>query len=179
MGLARVRRLIPDRPKYERAVFSGDGIVTIFEVMRPIVAGSYTVHLGSELQVEAVDYVADLDVGTFAMTTAPDAAVAVYIAYQHTYLSDTDIMDLLTLEGDVDKLAAADALGIIAADEVLIQKVIKVMDLQTQGDRVAAALLKRADMLKAEVEGEPAFAFAEVPMDDFALREEYWRDAAE
>jgi len=171
--------LIPDQPQYHRAVFSGDGIVTVFEVMHPIVAGSYAVFLGAAVQVEAVDYVVDLDVGIFTMTTAPGAAVAVYIPYQHTYLSDTAITDLLTLEGNVDKLAAADALGIIASDEVLIQKVIKVMDLQTQGDRVAAALLKRAEMLKAEVEGEPAFAFAEVPMDDFAAREEYFRDAAE
>jgi len=147
--------------------------------MHPILTGTYSVYVSESLLVDTVDYVADLDVGIFTMTVTPPEDALVDIRYQHTYLSDADITAMLTLEGNVDKLAAAQALGIIASSEVLIQKVITILDLKTEGDRVAKELRARAEQLKAEVMDDGAFGWAEVPMDLFAEREELLRDATE
>lgn len=90
-------------------------------------------------------------------------------------LLDKEIEYLVTTEGTV-KLAAAAALEVIASQEALVLKVIKVLDLQTDGAKTADALLKRADRLRAQdtadVEDDDAgFEVAEMVYDDFSYRE--------
>lgn len=100
---------------------------------------------------------------------------------------DEEISGLLALEAGVVKRAAALALETISSDEVLVQKVIKTLNLQTDGAKVADALLKRAAALRvqARTEAEAAadddddgsgyFDVAEVVVDTFSSRAR-WRN---
>lgn len=68
-------------------------------------------------------------------------------------LGDELIGRLLSREPD-PRLAAARALDIIAASEVLVGKKIRTQDLQTDGVAVAAELRSQAAALRAEVATE-------------------------
>jgi hypothetical protein len=76
-------------------------------------------------------------------------------------LSDDDILTFLNLEGDVVKLAAAQALDAIASSETLVGKVIRSQDLSTDGAKVAADLRAHAASLRAQAvaEGDDAGGF--------------------
>ena len=69
-------------------------------------------------------------------------------------LTDDDILTLLALEGEVVKLAAAQALDSIASSETLVGKVIRSQDLSTDGAKVAADLRAHAASLRAQVVAE-------------------------
>lgn len=71
---------------------------------------------------------------------------------------DTEITAFLDLEGSV-KLAAAQALDVIASNEVLVSKRIRTLDLQTDGPAVAKELREHATRLRAQ-------AVADVDADD-------------
>jgi hypothetical protein len=62
--------------------------------------------------------------------------------------TDPDIDGFLALEGGNVKLAAAQAIDVIADDEALTSKVIKDHDLATDGAKVADTLRKRATALR-------------------------------
>ena len=64
---------------------------------------------------------------------------------------DTEIATFLTMEGDVVKLAAAQAIDTIADNEALLAKAIRTQDLQVDGAKVADSLRKRAAALRAQV----------------------------
>lgn len=69
------------------------------------------------------------------------------------------LADFLDLEGGNVKLAAAQALGVIATSEVLISKVLRTQDLSTDGAKVAAELRARAKDLRDQAssgEGDDA-----------------------
>lgn len=89
-------------------------------------------------------------------------------------LSDELIQRLLTREPD-HRLAAARALDIIAASEVLVSKKIRTQDLSTDGPAVAAALRAQAAALRDEVtaEGEEWDGFDVVPTVTGTLRPEH------
>lgn len=63
-----------------------------------------------------------------------------------------EIQDFIDLEGGTVKLAAATALETIARSEVLISKVIKTQDLETDGAKVAAELRASAAALRLQVQ---------------------------
>lgn len=63
---------------------------------------------------------------------------------------DAQITAFLAMNGDRVKKAAAMALDTIAVSEVLISKVIRTQDLQTDGAKVAAELRARAKALRDE-----------------------------
>ena len=87
---------------------------------------------------------------------------------------DAEITAFLTLEGSVVKLAAARALDVIATREVLVQKVLRIMDLTTDGAKAADALRALAKQLRAEAADEDTagrFDWAEMVDSDFAARE--------
>jgi hypothetical protein len=64
--------------------------------------------------------------------------------------ADAAIAGFLALEGDNVKLAAAQALDVIADDEALTSKVIRTQDLATDGPKVADSLRKRAATLRQQ-----------------------------
>ena len=67
------------------------------------------------------------------------------------YLTDEQIGQYVAMNMGNVRLAAADALDAIAVSEVLVSKVITTQDLQTDGAKVADALRKQADRLRAQV----------------------------
>lgn len=90
---------------------------------------------------------------------------------------DDEIDAFLALEGGDVHRAAAEALDTIATNEALTLKVLKTMDLQTDGAKLAEALMARAEKLRAtsDTDAEDAFAVAEFADPVFALRERRWR----
>jgi len=83
-----------------------------------------------------------------------------------------EIEAYLALKGDDIRCAAAAALETIAADQALVLKVMTLLDVHTDGARVAEALLKRAMMLREQAEADSTtFDWAEMVTTDFAARE--------
>lgn len=69
-------------------------------------------------------------------------------------LSDVLINAYLSIENGRIKRAAAQALDAIATSEVLVSKVIRTLDLQTDGAKVAAELRARAAGLREQDDDE-------------------------
>src|SRR4030042_1457427 len=68
------------------------------------------------------------------------------------------------------KLAAAQALDVMAVNEVMVSKVIHLLDLSTNGAAVAAALKAQAVALREQVENEDYdFDWAEISYDTFTM----------
>lgn len=87
---------------------------------------------------------------------------------------DEEIRTFLRLEGNNSYKAAAKCLETIAADEVLVQKVIKLLSLSTDGAKVAAELRANASALRAQANSDPTgegeIDIAEWIVDDFTGR---------
>lgn len=177
MSVADVRMLIPDLAQYDRASYTADGLTVDFRVMHPVQSGTAKVYVNGVMQTSGVDYTLDEALGLVTFVTAPSEGSTVVITYQYTMLSDDQITAFLTLEGNDTKLAAAQALDTIASNEALVQKVIKIMDLKTDGAAVARELRQRAQALRNQVANAGAFDWAEVPVDAFSYREKLLRDA--
>ncbi len=97
-----------------------------------------------------------------------------------SYIFEDDEIDLfLALEGGIKK-ATAMALETIASNEALVLKVIKLLDVQTDGAKVSDALLKRAALLRSQAEDDAladgdGFEIAEMVVDDFTYRDRVWK----
>lgn len=88
---------------------------------------------------------------------------------------DAEIEAFYAMEGNVRR-AAALALETIASNETMVLKVIKLLDIQTDGAKVADALFERAGRLRSQAEDDEAidnagFDIAEMVVDQFTYRE--------
>lgn len=96
--------------------------------------------------------------------------------------ADIEIDGFLAMETGV-KRAAALALETIASDQALVLKVIRILDLTTDGAKVSDALLKRAEKLRSQAASDDdlaagdGFEIAGMVVDDFTLRQAIFRDA--
>lgn len=70
--------------------------------------------------------------------------------------TDTEITGFLTLEQGNLKRAAAQALDVIASNEVMVAKVITDRQLTTNGDRVAKAIRDHANQLRSQADADDA-----------------------
>jgi hypothetical protein len=90
---------------------------------------------------------------------------------------DAEISAFLTLESANVRKGAALALETLASNEAFVLKVIKLLDLQTDGAKTADALMKRAAALRKQAADDEqaeeggAFDIAEMVVDDFSGRE--------
>ena len=117
----------------------------------------------------AFTFVLSEDVGKVRLMI-PDSKEATYL------FEDEEIEAFLTIEGESLKLATALALETIASNEALVLKVIRTLDIATDGAKVSDALLKRAKALRDQVDSEEAkagggFEIAELVTDTFTWRE--------
>lgn len=100
----------------------------------------------------------------------PDTSASAYV------FNDDEIDAFLSLEDGVRR-AAALALETIASSQALTLKVIKILDLQTDGAKTAEALMKRASELRAQAleadaeEEDGGFEVIEMVPNTFAHRE--------
>lgn len=96
---------------------------------------------------------------------------------------DEEINAMLALEGNNVKRAAALGKETIAGNQVLVLKVIRLMDLSTDGAAVARELRQQAAMLREQAAEEEAndaggsFDIAEWVVDDFTSRERLNKEA--
>lgn len=98
--------------------------------------------------------------------------------------SDDEIDAFLLMENNSIKRSAALALETIASSEVLVQKVIKLLDISTNGASESAELLKRAAMLRSQADNDElgessGIDFAEMIYDPFSEREHEINEALE
>lgn len=94
--------------------------------------------------------------------------------------ADDEIDTFLLLEGSNVFRAAALALETVAVNEALVLKVIRTLDVQTDGAKVAESLLKRAALLRTRAlddieDAADDFAVAEFADPVFGRRERFWR----
>lgn len=98
---------------------------------------------------------------------------------------DDELTAFYTMEANNVRLGAAAALEAMASDQVMVLKVIRLLDVTTDGAKVSDALLKRAAMLRAQDAAlvvataltlDP-FDIAEPVIGDFALRERLYNEA--
>lgn len=91
--------------------------------------------------------------------------------------SDEEITAFLALESSSVRRATALALETIASNEALTLKVVRLLDVQTDGAKLADSLLKRAATLRQQALEDDALAgftqweIAELAVDDFTLRD--------
>lgn len=90
--------------------------------------------------------------------------------------NDESYSAFLNLNNQSIRLAAAQALDVVATNEVIVQKVIKILDLRTDGKSVQMALKQQADELRRqEYEGSGDmvgyFDYAEQVLDAFTARQ--------
>ena len=91
---------------------------------------------------------------------------------------DEEVVAFLEMEGSVLS-AAARALEVIAANEVLVQKRITLLDLKTDGPAEAKELRELAAAWRAQdadLDDSVGFDIAEVVYNDFTLRERVLND---
>lgn len=99
------------------------------------------------------------------------------------FFTDEEIDAFLSMEGDNVKRATALALETMASNEAYVQKVIRLMELQTNGAQTAKALMDRAAALRKQADDEEpyddgeAFDIAEWVNDDFSGRERLLKQA--
>lgn len=87
---------------------------------------------------------------------------------------DAEIDAFLAMEADSLKRAAAAALDVIASNESLVQKYIRLQDLQTNGPAVAKDLREHAKALReqaADEDTDGGFDWAEMVTGPFGARE--------
>lgn len=172
MTVAVVRALIPDKPQRGADTATGDGSTTDYELAHaPVQAGTLVVRVGGIVQ--SLGYTVDVNLGVVSFSSPPTLGVALAFSYQHTLLSDDDLSTFLTLEGNDDRLAAAQALDALAANQALVLKVLTLMDLRTDGAAVSRELRARAAALREQANqyGAGAFDIAELVTTPFAARE--------
>ena len=95
---------------------------------------------------------------------------------------DTEIAAFLSLENDNVRRGTALALETIASNEAFVLKVVKLLDLQTDGAKTSDALLKRAKLLREQAdradasEDGGAWNIAEWTVSEFAARERLYNE---
>jgi Arc/MetJ family transcription regulator len=90
--------------------------------------------------------------------------------------SDEEIGAFLSMNEDSVKRGAAAALDSIASDQALVLKVVRTLDISTDGAAVARALREHAQRLRDEADASDAadgnlFDYAEMVNDEFTARE--------
>lgn len=101
----------------------------------------------------------------------PDNNASAYV------FEDDEIDAFLSLENSNTRRATALALETIASNEALTLKVIKLLDLQTDGAKTSDALLKRSALLRKQADDADAatdggsWDIAEWTVSEFAARE--------
>jgi len=158
-----VRSIIQDKPVHQEEVVSFDGVIVTYRVkVFPIDPTSVvTTPVTTPTTVNA-------ETGLLTWNAAP-ALADVNVEYDCLLLSDQTITDLITINTEPDgsyelRLVAADALDSMASNQAIIQKVIKNLDLETNGAALAKVLRDHAKNLRDQV-FDPKY---QIPSFDFA-----------
>lgn len=146
--ISQIRSIIQDQPLCAKETIAADGVQTQFQVTYYPVIGS------SVVITPNTAHTVDEQNGVVVFNAAPGLGSLVFV-YTHVNLLDSTIQDYIDINDDgADvRLPAADALDAIADNQSLIQKKIKLLDLETDGPAVADSLRKHAESLRSFVLG--------------------------
>jgi hypothetical protein len=146
---------LPDGSTAPMDVTAGDPYRLVYEATTAGLHAYRAVATGSvDDAVEGTFVVLASLVGSLPITTDVSTAVGMVrllindVNQANPTFSDAEIGAFLTLEAGRPRRAAAQALDTIASNEVLVSKVIRTQDLQTDGSKVAAELRARAKALR-------------------------------
>jgi len=166
-AIDQVRALDADPYQYDRTTDVADGVATDFQTANyPVFPLSEKVYINGALKVRNVDYTIDNDTGVISFTAVPTLNANVVVTYKWSILSDASLQVMLDLVNANVLLGAAMALDTIASSETLIQKVITLLDLTTDGSKVAASLRAHALELRDQnAQGLATGSADDVPFD--------------
>ena len=88
-------------------------------------------------------------------------------------LTDDEINAFLDVQNQNVRLAAADALDMIATSTAKVQQKIKLLNLELDGPAVARVYQENAKRLRDRVDNDPYFDWAEQVTNAFSERERY------
>ena len=95
----------------------------------------------------------------------------------HPVFTDAEIAALLLMEADSIKRSAALGLETIASNEVMVLKVMSLLEITTDGAKVSDALLKRAAVLRKQADDADAAALALLEDTPFDYAEQVYDSA--
>lgn len=172
--LDTVRLITADPFTPDRFEAQADGVSDVIQLLNaPVLAGSARVFVAG---VEDTTFTINLPIGLITLSALPTIDDDLIVTYQWSVFTDAELQTLLDLESGNIKLAAAQALDIMASSEALIQKRITLLDIKTDGPAEARALREHAKALRDQVaEGEDAtgegmFDYAELGLSPFGNR---------
>ena len=88
---------------------------------------------------------------------------------------DEELQFFLNYEQGYVSYAAAKALEVMATSQLLVQKHIKILDLETDGATLSAELRNLAKQLRQSEEDLASFDIAEIVEDPFSARERIYK----
>jgi hypothetical protein len=150
-----IRALIADDIQFDRTEATADGFSTDFAVANaPVAVGSEKVYDDGILQATPAQYAIDYEPGVVTFVAPPTVGHPIIVVARWSYLSDAKLARLLGLSPDNVLLAAANALDAMATSEAIVQKLIKLNDLSTNGPAVAKTLREHATELRRQADAE-------------------------
>lgn len=167
-----IRSLIQDQPVFQSETIALLAGQTVFQTKyQPIDSTTVIITPSSSFTVVG-------QTGRITFAVAP-GAISIVVQYDVVLLTDQSIQDMLDLDTDADpRMVAALCLDAVASQQALIQKRIKMLDLETDGPALAKALREHAMNLREDVIGEqePVFDIAEEIYDIPGLNEKILKD---
>lgn len=113
--------------------------------------------------------------------STPDGMVRLLISDtdpDNEVFTDAEIAAFLTFSASNVRLAAAEALDSMASNEVMVSKVIRTQDLQTDGSKVAAELRARAATLRQQADNYlPDGSLFAMDIVDYRPERGWWPDS--
>lgn len=174
--LTQVRTIIGDSPQYSKQDYDLKGLPT-FQLENFPVIGVSVIITGVALGA----YTVYEPTGVVSFAAAPGAQTVV-AEYNHVFLLDSQIQDFIDLIGERAFLVSAMCLDTIASTQALIQKKIRILDLETDGPALARALREHAKVLRAADEQldseEAGFDWAEQINDAAGWNERMYKEWA-
>lgn len=181
MSVDTVRALVNDKAQAASVTETGDGATVRYNLpYYPVVAASYAVYVNGSLQTETTHYSINRDTGVVTFVTAPTSGHAVRVDYSHHVISDDDIEAFLTLYGDSDLRAAAQWCNTVAGQQVLVMKVVQLLDVRTDGAAMSRELRQMAKWFMDQADSQEVddgWDWAEMVTDAFGARERIWNQA--
>lgn len=145
--LEDLRQRIDDLPKYRYDTKTADGTATKFQVSKyPIESNTGTVTVAGVVYGTG-NYTLNGTAGLLAFGTAPTNAAQVVAEYNCTQLNGTLLGDILTRNGNVLDLAAAEALEVRAAGAAAFFSFIS-GDVKVDKKGIAKAYMELAEHLR-------------------------------
>lgn len=172
----QVRVIIADSPQYAKHDVPMNGTDLSFQVENfPVMAPSVII-----TPISVVPSQIDEVTGVIRFA-APVPAQTLIVEYNHVLLLDGQIGVFNDLYGDSVLLVAAACLDTIASSQALIQKKMKILDLETDGPALARALREHAKLLRGQHEelvtaDDGGFEIAEMVYDWPSYMEKMYKD---